>query len=596
MSLIVWLPLNGNLENQGLSNVIVTNNGATVDNNGKIGKCYSFGSSKRITVSQPANLSTTAASLSCWVNLSAWGSSYDSLVNLSTGTGWNDTRLAFVRNDTANRIGFCVANGSTYNFTVMTSDLPLNTWTHLTGTFDGSTIKIYVNGVLNNSAATTFNSLVYGSAVLNLGSWSNGNNYPITGKLNDVRVYSHCLAAKEVKELSKGLVLHYRLSGPGQENLIKNSQLKTEWAIGDIQNCNNPTGYNFNNGCLTITSGTAGNANNGYGILLRTSDISYVAGEKLTFSVDIKGTGQHIGLWFLGSDGNWWTGTNFHTYFTQYNNWTRISVTGTVPNNAPRVMLGLHAGLSNNTLYAKNIKLERGSVPTPWCPNPADALYSAMGYNNNIEYDCSGYKNNGTKSGAEMVWDINSPRYTTSYKFIGSGQKISVTKKIVPQLTNATFSVWFYRSDYGSQPWESLITIANDPVNNVNNYFEIETKNSSTNNTDIRVYNGAGAPVIKTNAYELNKWTHVAVTLNPTQIKLYVNGELVSTGTSHTLPDKANYYIGSYISGSQSFKGNISDARIYVTELSVEDIAELYHSAVIVDNTGKNYAYEYFEA
>jgi len=37
MALQVWLPLNGNLNNQGLSNVTVTNNGATVDNNGKIG-------------------------------------------------------------------------------------------------------------------------------------------------------------------------------------------------------------------------------------------------------------------------------------------------------------------------------------------------------------------------------------------------------------------------------------------------------------------------------------------------------------------------------------------------------------------------------
>jgi hypothetical protein len=41
MALQVWLPLNGTLENKGLSNVTVTNNGATVDNNGKIGKCYS---------------------------------------------------------------------------------------------------------------------------------------------------------------------------------------------------------------------------------------------------------------------------------------------------------------------------------------------------------------------------------------------------------------------------------------------------------------------------------------------------------------------------------------------------------------------------
>jgi hypothetical protein len=42
MALRVWLPLNGTLENKGISDVTVTNNGATVDNNGKIGKCYSF--------------------------------------------------------------------------------------------------------------------------------------------------------------------------------------------------------------------------------------------------------------------------------------------------------------------------------------------------------------------------------------------------------------------------------------------------------------------------------------------------------------------------------------------------------------------------
>ena len=591
MSLVVWLPLNGNLENQGLSNVTVTNNRATVDNNGKIGKCYSFGSSKRITVSQPANLSTTAASLSCWVNLSAWGSSYDSLVNLSTGTGWSDTRLAFVRNNTANRIGFCVANGSTYNFTVMTSDLPLNTWTHLTGTFDGSTIKIYVNGVLNNSAATTFNSLVYGSAVLNLGSWSNGNNYPITGKLNDVRVYSHCLAAKEVKELSKGLVLHYRLSGPGQENLIKNSQLKTEWAIGDIQRCNNPTGYNFNNGCLTITSGTAGNANNGYGILLRTSDISYVAGEKLTFSVDIKGTGQHIGLWFLGSDGNWWTGTNFHTYFTQYNNWTRISVTGTVPNNAPRVMLGLHAGLSNNTLYAKNIKLERGSVPTPWCPNPADALYSAMGYNNNIEYDCSGYLRNGTQNG-NFTWSADSPRYATSYlKTSNSKPLINVPTVFVSgaSIPEITMACWWKSDSTTSADRKNLISLGE------NNFIRFGP-NSST--TEWIYCTGTTATITIPNCMDM-KWHHHVITFKGGVFSVYFDGELngtQATSLSAIACSSTTNYIGAYFSNSEIVPGAFSDARVYATALSADDIAELYHSAVIVDNTGKNYAYEYFEA
>ena len=42
MSLKVWLPLINGFENKGTSNITVTNNGATVNANGKIGSCYSF--------------------------------------------------------------------------------------------------------------------------------------------------------------------------------------------------------------------------------------------------------------------------------------------------------------------------------------------------------------------------------------------------------------------------------------------------------------------------------------------------------------------------------------------------------------------------
>ena len=42
MSLQVWLPLNGDLRNQGLSDLSFSGEErfVTVDNNGKIGKCY----------------------------------------------------------------------------------------------------------------------------------------------------------------------------------------------------------------------------------------------------------------------------------------------------------------------------------------------------------------------------------------------------------------------------------------------------------------------------------------------------------------------------------------------------------------------------
>ena len=88
MSLQIWLPLNGDLTQQGLSNVTITNNGATVDNNGKIGKCYTLnGSSNYIHISNlpnPKNISVAfwmkrnATTNSRQFMFTAWGGACNS--------------------------------------------------------------------------------------------------------------------------------------------------------------------------------------------------------------------------------------------------------------------------------------------------------------------------------------------------------------------------------------------------------------------------------------------------------------------------------------------------------------------------------------
>ena len=58
MSLIHWWPLNGNTNDLGLNPISLSNKNASIDNSGKIGKCYSFnGSSARLssTVSETIN-------------------------------------------------------------------------------------------------------------------------------------------------------------------------------------------------------------------------------------------------------------------------------------------------------------------------------------------------------------------------------------------------------------------------------------------------------------------------------------------------------------------------------------------------------------
>ena len=584
MSLVVWLPLNGNLENQGLSNVTVTNNGAIVDNNGKIGKCYSFGSSKRITVSQPANLSTTAASLSCWVNLSAWGSSYDSLVNLSTGTGWNDTRLAFVRNDTANRIGFCVANGSTYNFTVMTSDLPLNTWTHLTGTFDGSTIKIYVNGVLNNSAATTFNALVYGSAVLNLGSWSNANNYPINGKLNDVRFYDHCLSAKEVGELAKGLVLHYRLAGPGQANLLNgNIHLSSAWTQ------ENHTVVDYSDSNFTGLKITATQAN---GRIYNSVSNLWIA-NNAKYTVSFWAKSDTVGTTIDCSRSL----RDFSPTFTLDTNWKYYSGIITTTGTATDGTLSIRINQASRVVYIVNIKVENGAIATPFVPPSNSSIYSAMGYNNNIEYDCSGYRRNGTKS-RNITWDIDSPRYTTSYKWpaVTSAANQIISPSCTFDGKGITMAVWvkFTGTTAGGGNYHMPLESSTP------GYYEMSVDTSGRLRAGIYVNGTRYVENCANPSMYDNKWHHIAITYNGSKICRYVDGkayvETNVTGAANGLNQA--FYIGSYGTNTTYYNNNIweSDARVYTTALSAEDIAELYHSAVIVDNTGKNYAYEYFEA
>jgi hypothetical protein len=69
MSLQIWMPLNGHLKNFGLSNVTITNHGATANSDGKTGSCYYFdGTDDYIEISIPSTITSLKnTSLAMWV-------------------------------------------------------------------------------------------------------------------------------------------------------------------------------------------------------------------------------------------------------------------------------------------------------------------------------------------------------------------------------------------------------------------------------------------------------------------------------------------------------------------------------------------------
>lgn len=203
MSLRVWLPLNGDINNQGLSNITVTNNGATVDNNGKIGKCYSFdGTNDYLTCNYFIN-----------------GFSQFTFAFWYYGTTTLIEKVFLYRGAGAHR--FKISNGQfafrdtshSNQYYVDFSAIKPNTWVHVVAVYDNGSVYLYKDGVLDNSYINnTPSKMLSDLNEFRIGRiQSSSDDAYLNGKLNDFRIYDHALSQKEIKELSKGLVLHYKL-------------------------------------------------------------------------------------------------------------------------------------------------------------------------------------------------------------------------------------------------------------------------------------------------------------------------------------------------------------------------------------------------
>ena len=75
-----------------------------------------------------------------------------------------------------------------------------NTWVHLAATYDGSTMRLYVDGVLNNSVAGPA-AILTNTGQASIGAQRDGT-YKFKGQIDEARIYRRALSASEIAALA----------------------------------------------------------------------------------------------------------------------------------------------------------------------------------------------------------------------------------------------------------------------------------------------------------------------------------------------------------------------------------------------------------
>ena len=195
---------------------------------GKIGQGLSFdGGDDYVSIANETNFDferTNSFSISAWVNPSVLRDQkvISKLNALSNYEGWEIQMLSAAGTFRLWFISVCCANalGLTSN-----TAIPINQWSHITMTYNGSSaasgVAFYINGIkdtltINTDALTTS---ILNNVAPTIGSRTDQTDY-WQGLIDDVRVYNRALTAAEVRQVyygipttQYGLVGHWQLLG-----------------------------------------------------------------------------------------------------------------------------------------------------------------------------------------------------------------------------------------------------------------------------------------------------------------------------------------------------------------------------------------------
>ena len=210
--LVSWWSGNGDANDlEGRNNGSLVN-GAAFFNSGKVDQAFLLdGIDDHVRVEDSASLDITdQLSIEGWIYPTAFTVRYSLILSKWDAVGVEQRSYGMGLDSTNNKVYFRVSpDGREWGVRVGTvyasSAIPLFQWTHVAGTYDGQSMRIYVDGELSNQVAHD-QGIYSGSCDVGLGAGVCGVGYgdfryPFKGLLDEISIYDRALTTSEIQAI-----------------------------------------------------------------------------------------------------------------------------------------------------------------------------------------------------------------------------------------------------------------------------------------------------------------------------------------------------------------------------------------------------------
>ena len=483
---------------------------------GKIGGALRFdGINDWVTVADAADLDLSSAmTLEAWVNPSVVGGWQTVL--LKEGAG-NMAYELYSNIDAARPAAYFTTPGGAIRAITGTAVLAANTWTHIAATYDGANMRFYVNGSLVRTVART-GAILATDGPLHIGGNEVWGGEWFSGLLDEVRIYNRALSASEIQADMSGSTLP---NPPANHAPVAQNDSLTTVADAPVS---------FTAAALLANDSDA----NGDPVTITSMAVAGVSGGTVAVSGDQ--------AWTYTPPASY-TGTDSFAYV-------------------------IEDGRGGSASGAVTVTV---TAPAPPPPPPSSGLVLALGFNEGagsaLTNDASGKGHNGQVREAQFV----AGKFGNALRFDGVNDWVTVADSTALDLSSAmTIEAWVNPSVVGG--WQTVLLkegagnmayelYSNNDVSRPAAYF------TGTNGT---LRSAAGTAKLTANT-----WTHLAVTYDGTNMKVYVNGVLVRNvlrSGAILATDGPLHIGGNEVWGGEFYSGLIDDVRIYNRALSLEEI------------------------